>query len=96
MGCLLFSNLVNSLVYVDFIDRRSYGQFDDYVMIVDSLSSFCQVGPCRKKIGNEQVLSFVQQHCINYYRAMGRLHCDRDIRFISETGWRHNAFKTPT
>ena len=51
VGCLPLLDLVNSFVYVDFIDGQSYEQFDYCLMIVDSLSSFCQVVPCRKKIG---------------------------------------------
>ena len=62
VGCLPLPDLVNSLVYVDFINRQSCGQFDYCRMIVDSLSSFCQAVPCKKKIGGEQVLSLVQQH----------------------------------
>ena len=53
VNCLPLPNLVNSLVYVDFIDRHKYGQFNYCLMIVDSLSSFYQVVPCRKKIGCE-------------------------------------------
>ena len=93
VGCLPLPDLVNSLVYVDFIDRQSYGQFDYCLMIVDSLSSFCQVVPCKKKIGGEQVLSLVYQHGIKHYGAMVRLHPDRDVGFTSETGWWRNTFK---
>ena len=93
MGRLASPDLVNSLVYVDLIDRQNYGQFDYCLMIVDSLSSFCQVVPCRKKIGAEQVLSFVHQHWIKHYGAMVRLHSDGDIQFTSETGWWRNTFK---
>ena len=37
VGCLPLTDLVNSLVYVHFIDRQSYGQFDYCLMIVNSL-----------------------------------------------------------
>ena len=93
VGCLALPDLVNSLVYVDFIDRHSYGQFDYCLMNVDSLSSFCQVVPCRKKNGGEQVLSLVHQHSIKHYGAMVRLHSDGDIWFTSKTGWWRNTFK---
>ena len=93
MGCLPLLDLANSLVYVDFMNRQSYGQFDYCLMIVDSLSSFCQFVPCKKKIGGEQVLSLVHQHWIKHYGAMVRLHSDRDIRFTSETGSWRNTFK---
>ena len=93
VGCLPLPDLVNSLVYVDFIHHQSYGQFDYCLMIVDSLSSYCQVVPCKKKIGGEQVLSLVHQHWIKHYGAMVRLHSDRDICFTSETGWWRNTFK---
>ena len=93
VGFLPLPDLVNSLVYVDFIDRQSYGQFDYCLMIVDSLSRFCQVVPCRKKIGGEQVLSPVHQHWIKPYGAMVRLQSDPDIQFTSETGWWRNTFK---
>ena len=93
LGCLPLPDLVKSLVYVHFIDRQSYGQFDYSLMIVDSLSSFSQVVPCRKKIGGEQVLSLVRQHWIKHYGAMVRLHSNRDIRFTSETGCWRNTFK---
>ena len=92
MGCLPLPALVNSLVYVDFIDRQSYGQFENCLMIVDSLSSFRQVARCKKKIGGEQVLFLVHQHWIKHYGAMPGLYSDRDIRFTSETGWLRNTF----
>ena len=93
VGCLPLPDLVNSLVYVDFIDCQSYGQFDYCLTMVDSLSTFCQVVPCKKKIGGEQVLSLVHQHWIKQYGAMVRLHSGRDIRFTRETGWWRNTFK---
>ena len=93
VGCWPLPDLVNSLVYVDFIDRQSYGQFDYCLMIVDSLLSVYQGVPCKKKIGGEQVLSFWHQHWIKHYGAMVRLHSDRDIGFTSETGWWRNTLK---
>ena len=92
VGCLFLPELVNSLVYVVFIDRQSYWQFDYCLMIVDSLSGFCQVVPCKKEIGAEQVLSVVHQHSIKHYGAMVRLQLNRDIRFTSETGWWRKTF----
>ena len=91
MGCLPLPDLINSLVYVDFIHRQSYGQFDYCRMIVDSLSNFCQVVPCKKKIGGEQVLSLVHKHWTKHSGAMVRLHSDRDIQFTSEIGWWRNT-----
>ena len=93
VGCLPLPDLVNSLVYVDFIDRQSYGQFDYFLLIVDSLSSFCHVLPCIKNFGGEQVLSLVHQHWIKHYGAILRLHSDGEIPFTSETGWWRNTFK---
>ena len=92
-GCLPLPDLVASLVCVDFMDRQIYGQFDYCLMIVDSLSSFCQVVPCKKKIGGEKVLCLGHQHWIKHYGAMVRLHSDPGIRFTSETGWWRNTFK---
>ena len=44
VGCLPLPDLVNSLVYVDFLDRQSYGQFD-YCLIIDD-SSFKLLPSC--------------------------------------------------
>ena len=91
VGCLPLPDLLNSWVYMDFINPQNNGQFDYCLMIAESLSSFCQLVPCRKKIGGEQVLSLVHQHWIKHYGAMVRLHSDPDIRFTSQTGWWRNT-----
>ena len=39
------------------------------------------------------MLSLVHQHWIKHYRAMVRLHSERDIPFTSETGSLRNTFK---
>ena len=50
LGVLPLPHMVNALLYVDFIDRPKCHNFDHALMIVDRLSAFCQVVPCKKTI----------------------------------------------
>ena len=51
LGVLPLPHLVNALLYVDFIDRPKCHNYDYALMMVDALSTFCQVVPCKKTIG---------------------------------------------
>ena len=51
--------MVNTLLYVDFIDRPKCDNYDYALMIVDALSAFCQVVPCKKSIGGRGVLKLI-------------------------------------
>ena len=42
--------MVNGLLFVDFIDRPKCHNYDYALMIVDALSVFCEVVPCKKTI----------------------------------------------
>ena len=48
VGALPIPHMVNRRVYVDFIDRPCCETYDYPMMIVDALSFFCHVVPCRK------------------------------------------------
>ena len=50
LGVLPLPHMVNALLYVDFIDRSKCHNYDYALMIVDALSAFCQVVPCKKTI----------------------------------------------
>ena len=50
LGVLPLPHMVNALLYLDFIDRHKCHNYDYALMIVDALSAFCQVVPCKKTI----------------------------------------------
>ena len=61
-------------------------------MIVDALSAFCQVVPCKKTIDGEGVLKLIKHHWIRLYGPPVRIHSDKDFRFKGGYGWYRNVF----
>ena len=79
LGVLPLPHMVNALLYGDFIDRPKCDNYDYALMIVDALSAFCQVVPCKKTIDGEGVLKLIKHHWIRFYGPP--VHSDKDIRF---------------
>ena len=86
LGVLPLPHMVNALLYVDFIDRPKCHNYDYALMIVDALSAFCQVVPCKKTIHGEGVLKLIKHHWIRFYGPSVRIHSDKDIRFKGDSG----------
>ena len=84
--------MVNTLLYVDFIDRPKCHNYDYALMIVDALSAFCQVVPCKKMIDGERVLKLTKHHWTRFYGQPVRIHSDKGIRFKGDYGWYRNVF----
>ena len=61
-------------------------------MIVDALSAFCQVVPCKKTIDGEGLLKLIKHHCIRFYGPPVRIHSNKDIRFKGDYGSYRNVF----
>ena len=93
VGALPIPHMVNTQVYVDFIDRPRCENYDYALMVVDGLSLFCQVIPCKKTIDGEGVLKAILKHWVRFYQPMVRIHSDRDIRFTGDRGWYLNVFR---
>ena len=55
-------HMVNAVLCVDFIDRPKCHNYNYALMIVDALSAFCQVVPCKKTIGGEGVWKLIKPH----------------------------------
>ena len=92
LGVLPLPHMVNALLYVDFIDRPKCHNYDYALMIVDALSAFCQVVPCKKTIEGEGVLKLIKHHWIRFFVPAVRIHSDKDIRFKEDYGWYRNVF----
>ena len=92
LGVLPLPHMVNALLYVDFIDRLKCHNYDYALMIVDALSAFCQVVPCKKTIDGEGMLKLIKHHWIRFYGPPVRIHSDNDIRFKGDYGWYRNVF----
>ena len=92
LGVLSLPHMVNALLYVDFIDRPKCHNYDYAVMIVDTLSAFCQVVPCKKTIDGESVLKLIKHHWIRFYGPPVGIHSDKDIRFKGDYGGYRNIF----
>ena len=92
LGVLPLPHMANALLYVDFIDRPKCHNYDYALMIVDALSAFCQVVPCRKTIDGEGVLKLIKDHWIRFYGPPVRIHSDKDIPFKGDYGWYRNVF----
>ena len=92
LGVLPLPRMVNALQYVDFIDRPKCHNYDYALMIVDTLSAFCQVVPCKKTIDGEGVLKLIKHHWFYFYGPPVGIHSDKDIRFKGDYGWYRNVF----
>ena len=92
LGVLPLPHMVNALLYVDFIDRPKCHNYDYALMIVDALSAFCQVVPCKKTIDGEGMLKVIRHHWIRFYGPPVRIHSDEDIRFKGDFGGYRNVF----
>ena len=93
MGSLPIPQLINEIVYVDFIQVDEYNNFDYIFTMVDGLSRFSRFFPCRKKIDGEHVLKMVFENWIQVYGRMKEIYSDNDIRFVSETAWWKSVFR---
>ena len=93
IGSLPIPQLVNEIVYVDFIQVDEYNNFDYLFVMVDGLSRFTRIFPCRKKIDGEHVLKMVFENWIQVYGRMKEVYSDNDIRFVSESGWWQSVFR---
>ena len=92
LGVLPIPHMVNALLYVEFIDRPKCHNYEYALMIVDALSAFCQVVPCKKTIDGEGVLKLIKHHWICFYGLRFRIHSDKDIRFKGDYGCYRNVF----
>ena len=92
LGVLPLPHMVNALLYVDFIDRPKCHNYDYALMIVDALSAFCHVVPCKKTIDAEGVLKLIKHHWIRFHGPPVRIHSDKDIRFKGDYGPYCNVF----
>ena len=92
LGVLPLPHMVNALPYVDFIDRPKCHNCNYALMIVDALSAFCQVVPCKKTIDGEGVLKLIKHHWIRFYGPPVHIHSDNDICFKGDYGWYRNVF----
>ena len=92
IGVLPLPHMVNALLYADFIDRPKCHNYDYALMIVDGLSAFCQVVPCKKIFDGEGVLKLIKHHWICFYGPPVRIHSDKDIHSKGDYGWYRNVF----
>ena len=92
LGVLPLPHMVNALLYVDFIDRPKCDHYDYALMIVDALSAFCQVVPCKQTIDGGGVLKLVKHHLFCFYGPPVRIHSDKNIRFNRDYGWYRKVF----
>ena len=92
LDVLPLPHMVNELLYVDFIDRLKYHNYNYALMIVDALGAFCPVVPCKKTINGEGVLKLIKHHCVRFYGPSVRIHGEEDIRFKGDYGWCRNVF----
>ena len=92
LGVLPLPQMVNALLYVDLIDGFKSHNYDYALMIVEALSAFCRVAPCKKTIDGEDVLRRIKHHWIRFYCPPVRIHSDKDIRFKGDYGWYRNVF----
>ena len=84
--------MVNALLYVDFIDRPKCHNYDYALMIVDTLSAFREIVPCKKTIDGTGVLRLMKHHWIRFYGRPVPINSDEDIRFKGDYCWYRNVF----
>ena len=84
--------MVNALLYVDFIDRPKCHNYDYALLVVEALSAFCQVLPCKRTIYGEGVLKLIKHHWTSFSGPPVGIHSEKDIRFKGDYGWYRNVF----
>ena len=92
LAVLPLPHMVSALLYVDFIDRPKCHNYDYALMIVDALSAFCQVVPCKKTVVGEGALKLIKHHWIRFYGPPVRIHSDKDICVKGDYDWYCNVF----
>ena len=91
LGILPLPHMVNALLYVDFIDRPKYHDYDYALMILDARSAFCQVVPCKKTIDGEGMLKLIEHHWIRFYGPPVCILSDEDFCLKGDNGWYCNV-----
>ena len=89
VGALPVPNLVNQVVYLDFIQVDDFNGFDYILTIVDGLSRFARFLPCRKTITGEKAFKLFFENWVQVYGKPREVVSDNDVRFTSEKAfWR--------
>ena len=93
VAALPIPQLVNDILFVDFIAMDPFN-FHDYVLtIVDSLSRFVMFIPCTKNITGEGTLKLIFKEWISHFGKPREILSDNDVRFSQEKGFYQSAFK---
>ena len=79
--------MVNTVVYLDFIEVDKFMNFDYILVATCGLSRFMQAWPCTKKVIGEGSLKIFFERWISVFGAPLDVHRDNDVRWSSETGW---------
>ena len=87
ISALPILNLVNQVLYVDFIQVDEFNSFDYVFTIVDGLSRFAQFIPCKKTITGEQAIKILYKEWIQKYGRPKEIFSENDIRFVSPEGF---------
>jgi transposase InsO family protein len=93
ISALPLPQVINDLIYVDFISMDPYNHFDYVLTIVDAFSKFVKFIPCTKNITGETTLKLIYSEWISNFDKPREILSDNDVRFSQEKGFYQSAFK---
>ena len=87
VGALPIPQLINDMIYVDFVQVDEFQGFDYVLTVVDGLSRFVRFFPCKKSITGEKAFKLIFEGWIQVYGTPREIISDNDVRFTSDQGW---------
>ena len=81
VGALPIPQLVNDVLYIDFVQVDEYQNLDYVMTVVDGLSRFCRFIPCKKTINAEKALRLFFENWVQVYGRPSEVVSDNDVRF---------------
>lgn len=94
IGSLPVPELVNQIVYLDFLEVDEFATMNYVLTVVDGLSGFCRFFPCRKNINSEKSFKLLFENWIQVYGRPNEIVSDNDVRFSSPTSFWQQSLKS--
>ena len=87
IGALPIPHLINDMIYVDFVQVNEFNGHDYVLTVVDGLSRFVRLFPCKKSITGEKAFKLIFEGWVQVYGTPREIISDNDVRFTPENGW---------
>jgi hypothetical protein len=82
LGCTVCKDRgVNQVLHLDYVHMDEYDGYDYVLVVVDALTRFCRVFPCKKTITGEETIQLLLDQWFGVYGKPCEIHSDNDVRF---------------